>query len=206
MKTFLLNNSLLFNYIFYLPCGGEKTFREKCVQFANLVPEDRILDLCCGTGELTTVIGSKGFIKELVGIDISEIAIEVAMTKKQQMPVTFIKANTEDLPMDSSLFSKCFISFGLHHMSQHERIRTIMEAHRVLAPKGILYIVDYNLPPKGIRRLAAIAFIKLDKSEQAYEMLRDDCLLKEVQQAGFRIIERKSICQDIVQLLAAIKN
>jgi hypothetical protein len=37
---------LLFDFLFYLPCGGEKSFRETCVKFAGLVNEDRILDLC----------------------------------------------------------------------------------------------------------------------------------------------------------------
>jgi hypothetical protein len=37
-------------------------------------------------------------------------------------------------------------------------------------------------------------------------MLRDGDLIKEVQQAGFEIVRREIICQDIVQLLAAVKN
>lgn len=200
------NYDLLFNWFFYLPCGGEKTFREKCVKFANLVTEDRILDLCCGTGELTTVIEGKGFVKELVGVDISEPAIEIAKTKTRHMSVIFIKASADDLPIDSSRFTKCFISFGLHHMSRHERRRTLLEAHRTLAPKGTLYIIDYNLPVKGLSRWAAIAFAKLDESEEAYRMLRDGDLIKEVRQAGFEIVKREETCQHIVQLLAAVKN
>lgn len=197
---------LLFDFVFYLPCGGEKSFRETCVKFAGLVNEDRILDLCCGNGELTTIIAGKGFIKDLVGVDISESVIKIARTKNQYTPVTFIRASANDLPLDSSRFTKCFISFGLHHMSRHERTQTLVEAHRILVPKGTLYVIDYNLPQKGLRRLAAIAFAKLDESKEAYRMLKDGDLIKEVQQAGFEIVRRELTCQDIVQLLAAVKN
>jgi len=37
---------LLFDFLFYNPCGGEKSFRETCAKFAGLVNEDRILALC----------------------------------------------------------------------------------------------------------------------------------------------------------------
>ena len=48
-----------FNLLFYLPCGGEASFRERCVKFASLTAGDRVLDVCCGTGELTVVIENK---------------------------------------------------------------------------------------------------------------------------------------------------
>ena len=197
---------LLFDFLFYLPCGGETSFRETCVKFAGLVNEDRILDLCCGTGDLTTIIAGKGFIEDLVGVDISEHAIEIARTKNQYIPVTFIRASANDLPLDSSRFTKCFISFGLHHMSRHERAQTLAETRRTLVPEGTLYVIDYNLPQKGLRRLAAIAFAKLDESKEAYRMLKYGDLIKEVQQAGFEIVRREITCQDTVQLLAAVKN
>jgi len=37
-------------------------------------------------------------------------------------------------------------------------------------------------------------------------MLKDRDLIKEVQQAGFEIVRREITCQDIVQLLAAVKS
>ena len=63
------------DFLFYLPCGGETSFREKCVKFADLTTGDRVLDLCCGNGELTTVIAGQGLTGALVGVDISESVI-----------------------------------------------------------------------------------------------------------------------------------
>lgn len=196
----------VFNFLFYLPCGGETSFRERCVKFATLTAGDRILDLCCGTGELTTVIAGKGLVEDLVGVDISEPAIEIARTKTPRMPITFMAASADDLPFNSSQFDNCFISFGLHHMLKRERQKTLAEIHRTLAPKGTLYIIDYNLPKKGLRRLAALTYIKLDESNETYEMLKNGNLIREIKQAGFRIEKRDLTCQGIIQLLKLVKK
>ncbi|MGD9117762.1 MAG: class I SAM-dependent methyltransferase [Dehalococcoidia bacterium] len=198
--------NIVFNFLFYLPCGGETSFRETCVKFASLVAKDRVLDLCCGTGELTTVIASKGFTEHLVGVDISESAIEMARIKTRHIPITYITASAGDLPFDSSRFDKCFISFGLHHMSRCERQKTLAEVHRTLIPKGTLLIIDYNLPRNGVGRLAAIIFAKLDKSKEAYKIIKTGNYIKEVKHAGFEISRRCLTCQGIIQLLAVIKN
>lgn len=195
-----------FNFLFYLPCGGEISFRRRCVKFASLTADDRILDLCCGTGELTTVIASQGFTGQVVGVDISESALGIARTKTQHMPVTFLTASANNLPFDSSRFDKCFISFGLHHMWKQERQKTLTEIYRILAPKGTLYVIDYNLPERGVRRLAAIAFAKLDDSEEAYEMVKNGSLVREIKQAGFEIERRCLTCQGIIQLLEGVKK
>ena len=60
-----------------------------------------------------------------------------------------------------------FISFGLHHTRKQERQKALTEVCRILAPKGTIYVIDYNLPERGVRRLAATAFAKLDDSEEA---------------------------------------
>jgi ubiquinone/menaquinone biosynthesis C-methylase UbiE len=145
-KTCVNCYNAAFNFLFYLPCGGETSFRERCVKFATLTDGDRILDLCCGTGELTTVIADKGLGEDLIGVDISEPSIERARRRTPSMPITYMTASADDLPFSSSQFDNCFISFGLHHMLKLERQKTLAEIHRTLSPKGIIYIIEYNLP------------------------------------------------------------
>ncbi len=196
----------MFSFLFYLPCGGEATFRRRCVKFASLVAGDSILDVCCGAGELTSVIAEPGFIGQVVGVDISESALEIARTKTQHISATFLRASAYDLPFASSRFNKCFISLGLHHMSVQERRWALKEIHRVLTPEGSLYVIDYNLPESRLRRLVAIAFAKLDESEEAYKMLKNGSLIGEINQAGFEIERRSPACQGIMQLLEVVKK
>ncbi|MBW1677617.1 MAG: class I SAM-dependent methyltransferase [Deltaproteobacteria bacterium] len=176
------------------------------MKFATLTAGDRILDLCCGTGTLTAVIARQRFTRRLIGVDISESIIEIARIKAHHIPATFLRASADNLPFNSSQFDNCFISFGLHHMSKYERQKTLAEIHRTLAPKGAIYIIDYNLPKKGLRRLAAITFTKLDKSKEAYKMLKNGNLIREIKQAGFEIEKRDLTCQGIIQLLKLVKK
>jgi len=67
-------------------------------------------------------------------------------------------------------------------------------------------VIDYNLPERGLRRLAATAFAKLDKSEEAYKMLMHDSLTREIKNAGFEIERRELTCQGIIQLLEAVNK
>jgi len=91
-------------------------------------------------------------------------------------------------------------------MSVQERRWALKEIHRVLTPEGSLYVIDYNLPESGLRRLVAIAFAKLDESEEAYKMLKNGSLIGEIKQAGFEIERRSPACQGIIQLLEVVKK
>ena len=135
-----------FNFLFYLPCGGESTFRRRCVKFASLTAGDRILDICCGSGELTTVIARQGCTGQVVGVDTSRLALDMARARSSRIPVTLVRASGDSLPFRSSGFDKCFISLGLHHIPTEGRQKALAESHRVLAPEGTLHVIDYNLP------------------------------------------------------------
>ncbi|MFC1913851.1 class I SAM-dependent methyltransferase [Chloroflexota bacterium] len=204
-KTCVKCYDTVFDFLFYLPCGGETSFREKCVKFADLTAGDRVLDLCCGTGGLTIAIAGQGLAVDLVGVDISESAIEIASIKARRMPVTFLRASADDLPFKSSQFDKCFISLGLHHIPEQIIQKALIEIHRTLAPKGTLYVIEYNLPERGLRRLAAITFTKLDTSKEAFKMLKSGSMVRKIKEAGFEIAEQVLACQGIIQLLKVVK-
>jgi ubiquinone/menaquinone biosynthesis C-methylase UbiE len=195
-----------FNFFFFLPCGGEPTFRRRCVKFASLKAGDRILDVCCGTGELTTVIVRQGFTGRVIGVDTSRSALDMARASNNCTQVTLVRASGDSLPFRSSGFDRCFISFGLHHMPAEGRQKALSESHRVLAPEGTLHVIDYSLPERGFRRLAAIANVKLDRSKEARKMLRRETLVTEIEGSGFDIARRRLTCQDTVQLLEMVKK
>jgi len=197
----------LINFIFYLPCGGENYFRKRCVNFASPAEGGQVLDVCCGTGTLTSLIahhiGPNG---QVIGVDTSESALEIARTKTQNLPVTLLRVSAENLPFDSSRFGKCFISFGLHHMPRQARQNTLKEIHRTLTAAGSLFVVDYNLPKRALARLMTRALVKLDESEEACRMLMNSSLLKEIEQAGLEIRRQEFLCKGMVQLVEAVNT
>jgi demethylmenaquinone methyltransferase/2-methoxy-6-polyprenyl-1,4-benzoquinol methylase len=61
----------LLDLVFYFPCGGEKRFRRKCLDFAIPLKGENILDVCCGTGSFSYLIASRvGFEGQVIGLDL----------------------------------------------------------------------------------------------------------------------------------------
>jgi len=195
----------LFNYIFYLPLGGERSFRRKCLDFAHIEKGDRILDVCCGNGALTRLIGEcLGRSGQVIGVDLSQSTLKEAKNLQNQR-IAFTCASGENLPLRSSSSDKCFLSFGLHHMDKQARQNTLQEISRTLTAGGSLFVIEYNLPERAMAKLASRALVKLDTSQEAYPMLMNGNLIEELQKAGLTIKRRKFIGGGIIQLVEAGK-
>src|SRR5699024_7008855 len=105
-------------------------------------PNEKILDIGCGTGDLTKKIAEKGAIP--TGIDASSEMIETA---KQKYPdITFIKADATSYRSDEK-FDAVFSNAALHWMTDPEEvIQTIASAlspgGRFVAVFGVKVILD----------------------------------------------------------------
>ncbi len=188
------------------PFGGEKKMRRQVIAFAGPMEGYKVLDACCGTGTLTSLIaeavGSSGAV---TGVDLSSKMIARARKKMKDSPVvTFQRANIEELPFPDDMFDRSFISFGLHEMPEAARHNTLKELYRTLAPGASLFAVDYNLA-RGIAGFGVKTFVKLFETKPAYRMLLADTLLREIEQAGFSLEARKTLVGGVFQVFHARK-
>ena len=190
--------------LFYLPLGGEVSFRRKCADFIDVAPGDSVLDICCGSGNLIAFIANQHVAANFTGVDISEIQIKKAREKNPD--ATLRVASAASLPFESSTFDNCIISFGLHHVEERTRLEALKEAHRVLVPGGSLYIFDYNIPEKGLGRFAATIMTKLDNKGSAFQMLYGNKLMRDIEKTGFSILRQAFMYLGAVQLLKICKK
>jgi ubiquinone/menaquinone biosynthesis C-methylase UbiE len=191
------------DFLFYLPGGGEASFRRNCLDFIEAGAGERILDLCCGKGEMTLPLARRGAAAEVVGVDMSPSHLQTARDKAGNLPVTFIEAQADALPFEAERFDKSIISLGLHHMDAQTRAKALGEAGRVLSPDGILYVIEYSLPRGGLWRMVALLIARLDSSKEALPMIRRASLAEDIRQAGFRISRQAVVCKGVIQLLEA---
>ena len=88
----------LLNYIFYLPFGGEQSFRRKCLDFALVEKGDRVLDVCCGEGTLSRLIADcLGRSGQVIGVDLSQSALKEAKNLQNQWDVLLLKYQKRNL-------------------------------------------------------------------------------------------------------------
>jgi SAM-dependent methyltransferase len=98
------------------------------VEWLAAQPGERILDLGCGDGQLTTRLQTTG--AEVVGVDASEPMVAAARARG----IAADQANAESLPYADASFDAVFSNAALHWVRNHDAM--MAEVHRVLKPGG----------------------------------------------------------------------
>jgi len=109
--------------------------------------EDRILDVCCGTGDQVFYYAKEGIIA--FGIDLDSNMISKAENdkrKKNAKNVFFQTADATKLPFEDNFFDYISISFALHEKERDIRDKVISEMKRAVKKEGILLFIDFHIP------------------------------------------------------------
>ena len=124
---------------------GASRAREELIKQANIKPNQRVLDLGCGTGTLVVLLKRKYATAEIVGIDPDPKALRRAEKKVRRagVSVQLDEGFSDELPYDEGTFDRVLSSFMLHHLEEHEREKTLREVLRVLKPAGTFHLLDF---------------------------------------------------------------
>jgi demethylmenaquinone methyltransferase / 2-methoxy-6-polyprenyl-1,4-benzoquinol methylase len=119
-------------------------------------PHARVLDLCCGTGDLAFAL-ARGGAAQVIGADFSHAMLMRARTKstanaqaKRQsaVPAAFFEADALRLPFADVSFDLVTTAFGFRNLANYED--GLREIRRVLKPGGTLAILEFSEPPPGV--------------------------------------------------------
>jgi demethylmenaquinone methyltransferase / 2-methoxy-6-polyprenyl-1,4-benzoquinol methylase len=128
--------------------------RRTALRFARLLqqPGSRVLDLCCGTGDLAFALSraSNGSNCEIVGVDFVEAMLTRAQAKARdrRQAVTFVGGDALRLPFPDDSFDLVTSAFGFRNLANYES--GLREIARVLRPGGRLGILDFSEPDSGV--------------------------------------------------------
>jgi demethylmenaquinone methyltransferase/2-methoxy-6-polyprenyl-1,4-benzoquinol methylase len=104
-------------------------------------PGDRVLDACCGTGDLAVAAIRAGAGK-VVGLDFSPRMLERARRKQQS--VTWVEGDVLALPFDDASFDAATVGFGVRNVA--DLPCGLAELRRILVPGGRLAILEITTP------------------------------------------------------------
>jgi len=107
---------------------------------------DRVLDACCGTGDLALADARAG--GTVTGLDFSEPMLERA--RRKSASIEWIQGDALALPFPDGSFDAVTVGFGVRNVTDLER--GLAELRRVLRPGGRLGILDITTP-RGVLRL-----------------------------------------------------
>lgn len=116
---------------FFLIKIVEKLRINTILTLLNVSPNDKILELGCGAGNLIEVF-DKGCI---FGLDLSIDLLNIAKSKRYNVQSNFIQSYGETTPFKSETFDKIYCSEVLEHVKDPKAI--CYEAYRLLKEKGL---------------------------------------------------------------------
>jgi demethylmenaquinone methyltransferase/2-methoxy-6-polyprenyl-1,4-benzoquinol methylase len=179
-------------------------------------PGDRVLDACCGTGDLALASVRAGA-GSVVGLDFSPRMIERARRKSNA--VAWVEGDALSLPFEDDAFDAATVGFGIRNVA--DLAEALRELARVLAaggrvglleitqPTGVLgpfYRVWFErvVPVLGKPLAGGSAYTYLPASVRRFPG-KDD-LVKVIESAGFHDVAYRTFAGGIVALHTALRE
>ena len=175
----------------------------------------RILDIACGTGDLSlTLFETIG--ATVVGTDFCRPMLDIAAEKTvAKEGIVFIEGDALRLPFRDQSFEAATIGFGLRNLASVDQ--GLKEMYRVLQPRGTIAVLEFSQPVvPGFSLLFRLYFTKLlpfvggliSGSRRAYEYLPSSVssfpeqqkLAALMRQAGFDEVRYENLTGGIAAL------
>jgi ubiquinone/menaquinone biosynthesis C-methylase UbiE len=114
---------------------------------AELADGLRVLEIGCGTGNVTVRAKRAAPGTDMIGCDPDPLALARAQRKVQGITgIRFERAYAQELPFADGEFDRVLSSMMLHHLDDDVKASAAAEIHRVLRPGGELHILDIGGP------------------------------------------------------------
>lgn len=126
----------------------ERSALNAALDMAEIGPDDRLLDLGCGTGGLLRELARRATApREAIGVDISS----KMLARVPELPPGWrlARADATQLPLPDRSFDVLTATYLLHLLSPPEREAVLREAARVMRSEGRLVVVTVAPPRSG---------------------------------------------------------
>jgi demethylmenaquinone methyltransferase / 2-methoxy-6-polyprenyl-1,4-benzoquinol methylase len=211
----LANHLLSFNIDRYW-----RTHTVKRVRHILERPEARVLDICCGTGDLALAL-AHAHRGSVLGSDFCHPMLVAARQKAEarQARTALFEADALHLPLGDGSVDLLTVAFGFRNLANYAD--GLAEMRRVLAVGGIAAILEFSQPPNAAfaalynfysRRILPVIGGALSGSRDAYTYLPESVrkfpgaaeLADEMRRAGFAQVSYEYLTGGIVALHLAV--
>jgi len=123
-------------------------WRKTARVFADILsrPQARVLDLCCGTGDMTLALRRQAGKSSptILGADFSHAMLQRASHKAAFTKLRWVEADALRLPFPDGHFDLITSAFGFRNLANYDA--GLQEIRRVLRPDGEFGILDFGEP------------------------------------------------------------
>lgn len=163
----------------------EHALLEQIASLARIRPEDRVLDVACGTGLVSFVVAP--YAREVVGIDISPGMLAKAREIRHRRDIRnvhFVLGEAHHLPFKDGEFDVVICRLAIHHFLNP--IREMREMARVLAVGGRLIVSD-TISSEDEREARLHNALERLRDPSHARMLSQAELIQLIESAGLRV-------------------
>lgn len=139
--------------------GRDQVWRRRAVELCSVTPTDDVLDVACGTGDLTEAFAAARP-RSVIGLDFTPQMLEIARDKSSRLrpagaiaesPVPkYVQGDAMNLPFADWSFDIVSIAFGIRNVA--EPVKALREFRRVLRPGGRLAVLEFSQPRSAMLR------------------------------------------------------
>jgi demethylmenaquinone methyltransferase/2-methoxy-6-polyprenyl-1,4-benzoquinol methylase len=137
-----------------MTAGLDRRWRREAVA-AVVRPGSRVLDACCGTGDLAVEAERAGGV--VTALDFSPAMLERA--RRKSPTVEWIEGDALALPFPDASFEAATVGFGIRNVADLDR--GLRELRRVLRPGGRLAILEITQPRGPLRPFFSLWFDRI---------------------------------------------
>ena len=202
--------------------GRDQAWRRAAVRIAAPRPQDVVLDVACGTGDLAMAFADRG-VARVLGLDFTVGMLCQARKKNRAgAHLSYHAADAMRLSIADSCVDVVSIAFGIRNVA--DPAQALGEFHRVLRPEGRLLILEFDQPRNRVfRRLyqfyfnhvlpRTAALVARDRSgayqylpRSVHTFLDRNAMLQMIGEAGFQSPTATPLTMGIAVVYRAVKR
>jgi len=197
--------------------GMDIGWRKQLVAAVARQNPSQILDLACGSGDVTFMLRKSLPKAQIVGLDFSRPLLTQA---KKRGLAELAEADALKLPFADGSFDAVTIAFGLRNFS--DRHAGLKEIARILKPGGVFGLLEFSPPPMPwklfwnlyLHRLMPLVAQLVARQGDSFRYLAQSiadfpspsALNHELSSAGLKLLFSRSFSARLVQLTTCLKS
>lgn len=210
-----------------LSLGLDRRWRRRAVRELALGRDERVADICTGTGDLAleALRGPNGQAAEVVGIDFAGEMLKLARQKTARAGLDgrahYVRGDATRLPLPDGSVDAAMVAFGIRNVIEPELAAG--EMLRILRPGGRLAVLEFGMPRIPGIRAAYRAYFRyvlpgvgrlMSRHTEAYSYLpasveqfpTPQAFAKMLERVGFVTVRSVSLTLGIVYLYVATRD
>ena len=204
-----------------LSFGRDRVWKRDLISTLPPLSRPRCLDLACGTGDLCELLSVKYPDAEIVGLDLTEMMLNIARTRIHGPRVTFQAGDMGRLDFPDDSFD--IVTGGYALRNAPDLRQALAEIRRVLKPGGTAAFLDFSKPPPGVFQSLEILALRfwgglfglvLHGNPEVYSYIAASLrqfpdrptLHKMLEEGGFEIVESRTFFLGVMERLTVRKR